>query len=1498
MTPLENLLAPQVTERIGWTLVHFVWQAAAVALLLAVVLRLLRKRSASARYIVSCLALGLIVAMPIVTIPYIEVEGPIAEVGPAPLAPAAEPAPVEVIEVADLPAESFEAIPPAPADAAVRASWTQRVAATLKPALPYLVCGWLLGVFGLSTWHLGGWAQLQRMKRRMVREVAAPLHAKLAQLAQRLGVHRAVGLLESALVEVPTVVGWIKPVILLPASVLSGLSPAQLEAILAHELDHIRRYDYLVNMIQTVVEILGFYHPAVWWISHRIRDERENCCDDLAVRICGDSVGYARALTCLEEMRHHRPELAVAANGGSLVGRIARLLGRPAQTSHRFAWLPGLITLLLIAALLIPTALVLAAPDTPTAIERPQAKPRASERVSAMPAAEVATQPAEGKQHQESERVIIASIFTKLEANKVLDRETIRLLADTLSIENPQAAEEITDFATRRDTTLSDIIRTYVVGKDLAPMAIENLQHMLEKRGYASVRARPQVIVYDNERAEIRTIDELPWPDENGTSPTRWMELGSILKVTPHLSPKPDGPITLEIAAKHTALAAPLQDNTPPSLRTAEMVSTVTTRQDRYVSFLLEPDGTEEDEFQDSERLLIILQASRLSPISETARAWYESLVESDPVIRELQESIAKAERDLIVKQQTMLPEHPEIAAQRKLLEAFKVRVEERRREVQQQFNSVISNPNHATRQTQFVHRGLDGEVDREFGFEELLRSQRDQWIVAKPYMTLYDNDVRCLITADRGTVRISTEDDATAPSPEPVAFEGNVEISLVRSEDESCVLYSHDLTFAAEQGCLSSSGPVRLVYEDTELTGTGLELFTTQTPKSVKAIHTVELDTVHLDQTETGSFVGCLRSASQPQSPTSATQARVARKKEDSATAIRMDFTVLDVDAGATLDRATARRLADILSTVDNGAARLDSSQLRRYRVGPLLEMLHRVTPTASFQKAVDLLVSKGYLDIVTRPTLEACAGQRAKIAIGPDEMTLAVVAETRDNGRTVRMDVNLDLSLREPLTDSTEPNAPVSVRSFQSQVTLEADDQGYALQPLAGVASIAEDAQAFYLLVHPQIVPVETPAAPAAPSVETNLISVLTEIATRTETRIVVDKTVRPIPVRATTDGLSVTSALSRMLEGTPYAFRELSEYTFLVYRPITGSFQGEDLREALHTIGAKAGVRIDCDPNVTGEVYADIRDVPLETALDVMLAGSPFVVKSTPEGYVIAERDTPGSLSSIAKQGTIRVVVRFMQIGTDLRDALQHGLAIKGISSDDNLASLYEIGKAMSQEKWTPLEEAQKQLLLKAIQNDAGSRSLASPAVTVRSGESTEMTMSQEMVYTAGYDEPQVSGKQPQARSATVKPGMELTITPSLDWEDRIVLSGLITLRHLEGFDDRTYRDKYIYQIPRLDVRDIPIDNLRVRNGQAALLFGPHLRWPYNPAPDGAACPTLLVFEATQIENQTTEVPVRPHNPPGMGAMPPGVQQLPGGMGALPLGAEPLPGGMGGR
>ena len=133
----------------------------------------------------------------------------------------------------------------------------------------------------------------------------------------------------------PTVVGWLRPAILLPIAALASLSPAQVEAILAHELAHIRRHDYAVNVLQTIAETLLFYHPSVWWLSRRIRAEREHCCDDIAVALCGDAVGYAQALAELETWRTVSATMAMAATGGTLLDRVRRILQVPLTDEPR-----------------------------------------------------------------------------------------------------------------------------------------------------------------------------------------------------------------------------------------------------------------------------------------------------------------------------------------------------------------------------------------------------------------------------------------------------------------------------------------------------------------------------------------------------------------------------------------------------------------------------------------------------------------------------------------------------------------------------------------------------------------------------------------------------------------------------------------------------------------------------------------------------------------------------------------------------------------------------------------------------------------------------------------------------------------------------------------------------------------------------------------------------------------------------------------------------------
>jgi beta-lactamase regulating signal transducer with metallopeptidase domain len=358
MTLVETFLGQPAARAIGWALLHFVWQGALIGGLTYAALTLLRRSAADVRYVVSTIAMSLMLTMPLVTGAQFwraVVDAPDAAQGlvcaggaGANCEQAGPPLEAPIAGVVHDPQPAAAA----PAQATTGLSHDPIVRwPGFESWLPVLVLSWLCGVAALTMRLMSGWLWVQRMKSRGTSPAAERWNAIASRLSGRLHIARPVRLLQSTLVDVPTVIGWFKPVVLLPASTLAGLAPEQLEAILAHELAHIRRHDYLVNLLQTLVETLLFYHPAVWWLSKRIRAERENCCDDLAVGLCGDPVTYARALADLEELRGAGGGLVMAANGGSLVQRISRLLGAPTHAGRAPGWLAGGATIVLMSGI-------------------------------------------------------------------------------------------------------------------------------------------------------------------------------------------------------------------------------------------------------------------------------------------------------------------------------------------------------------------------------------------------------------------------------------------------------------------------------------------------------------------------------------------------------------------------------------------------------------------------------------------------------------------------------------------------------------------------------------------------------------------------------------------------------------------------------------------------------------------------------------------------------------------------------------------------------------------------------------------------------------------------------------------------------------------------------------------------------------------------------------------------------------------------------------------
>ena len=338
MNAMQILSSQPWVERLGWTLVHFLWQGLSIAVLYAAARRgVARTSSPNARYLLACAALAAMMAAPLVT--------------------------WGLMRPSDASPDAAYAHPKcSPGRFHRRYRHHHRHVARFRPrhgvqrtlGTVLAVGGDASGSFGAAVFWVrlaGGWVVAARMRSVLVRRAPPEWQEILRKLGARIGLSRPVRLLVSALVQVPTVVGWLRPVVLVPVGALSGLPPEHLEALLLHELAHIRRHDYLVNILQSVAEALLFYHPAVWWVSGHIRAERELCCDDVAVSVSGDALTYARALAQLESYRPAHLSAAVAANGGSLADRIARLLGQ-SRPAVRTGLGPGVlaVAILLVAA--------------------------------------------------------------------------------------------------------------------------------------------------------------------------------------------------------------------------------------------------------------------------------------------------------------------------------------------------------------------------------------------------------------------------------------------------------------------------------------------------------------------------------------------------------------------------------------------------------------------------------------------------------------------------------------------------------------------------------------------------------------------------------------------------------------------------------------------------------------------------------------------------------------------------------------------------------------------------------------------------------------------------------------------------------------------------------------------------------------------------------------------------------------------------------------------
>jgi beta-lactamase regulating signal transducer with metallopeptidase domain len=303
---------------VGWTLLHFCWQGTAVAVAYAIVDRMTSLATTKVRYVVALAALML---MPLVVIGTFTEEIRIAT--PAVNGNASQAISAAYLGMAQKPilhelplASSLEE----PSD------W---LATRAEHLLPWVDALWIIGVLLLAARALGGWWQLEQVRRRARRMVPQEVERGFLRICEQVRVGRRVVLRASDEVISPLAMGVWRATVILPISAVLGLPREELEAVMAHELGHIRRWDYLWNLLQTAVESLLFFHPAMWWLSRIVRERREVCCDEIAVQSCAEATVYARALLRLEEQRTVKLQLAMALGGcsGPLLGRVRKVLG-------------------------------------------------------------------------------------------------------------------------------------------------------------------------------------------------------------------------------------------------------------------------------------------------------------------------------------------------------------------------------------------------------------------------------------------------------------------------------------------------------------------------------------------------------------------------------------------------------------------------------------------------------------------------------------------------------------------------------------------------------------------------------------------------------------------------------------------------------------------------------------------------------------------------------------------------------------------------------------------------------------------------------------------------------------------------------------------------------------------------------------------------------------------------------------------------------------------
>ena len=326
-----KLFTAEFVEALGWALLHSLWQGAIVAVVLGFIMLLMKKNSAQIKYLVSYFSLLIIVGWSVNTFVHsyryalekAQIKNEILH-NPDYIRSVLQKNTTEaeiVTQAAEIKKHEINYL---------------KIRSFFQRNFSIVVAIWFIGLVLLAIRMITGFLYTRKLKRRRLVELEAKIQEIIAEYANRLNIRRKVEAFLSPLVKTPVTFGTFKPLILFPIATFTGLSTKDVEAIIAHELAHIVRHDYLFNIFQSIIETLFFYHPAVWMISRQIRNERENSCDNIAINITGDKNAYIKSLAKVQisQMEHEHLAMAFAASKGGILQRIKRLQTQVAMNTN------------------------------------------------------------------------------------------------------------------------------------------------------------------------------------------------------------------------------------------------------------------------------------------------------------------------------------------------------------------------------------------------------------------------------------------------------------------------------------------------------------------------------------------------------------------------------------------------------------------------------------------------------------------------------------------------------------------------------------------------------------------------------------------------------------------------------------------------------------------------------------------------------------------------------------------------------------------------------------------------------------------------------------------------------------------------------------------------------------------------------------------------------------------------------------------------------------